>query len=930
MSRKHSTRQTREGQHASSPSSHRQPTRESTATVAHPLQQLQQTHGNQAVQRLTAQRVQPKLEVGPPNDRYEREADRVAKRLLRMPEQATGETARNQSNRSYQTEGGSMTPSATQPRLQRTASKRSGQPAVDSKLEQHLSSGRGDPLPEPIQSTFGRRFGQDFSDVRVHHTQRAAELNRSLDARAFTHGQNIYFGSGNYSPETAAGRELLAHELAHVVQQRGTATNRLQRQQSAAAPTRPRSLSESLDLTQLTASEIEREVRLIRQWLVAHPERREETAHLRSVLPALEQRLMDTGARRTEEGQTSRTEDEITWGRGREIRSTGIVSDSEGVNLRDVPSTGDESTVIRRLPFNTRLFVDRAHNDWYQVTLDTGEFGYAAAAYVKTNLPEPEATLHEIQQGESAIGIAEQYYKPHAQQWGQDLRFYVNVLEYVNRGEGPRGIYREGDDWEDTKTRAGYLIWIPSVSFAKRLRGTVSSGSITYEAWETAKSAVVAVGRFIAGGAAFIAGILHGALESLWDVLVGLKDLAVMVWDVMKSLIKGSIISDARALWDAIKNLDPEELIEGWINDFVARWNHESLLKRWNFRGWIVGYAIAEILMMIFSGGAATVAKWGGRMGKAAKLLKTLPMVSRLADKAEAAGKRLPQNVRDALRKGAKVDERPRVSSAADEATSGTQATRAGAEAAEDVGETGARTVRDAPTAPRQRSLNDLIRDDGSGFVDETLQDAYERYLAKMAKEGKRPKSPRRWAFHTRRGPRERLEELLGPDFTRRGTRRRADPTPFMNDVARKVRNPNHPLHPITVPRTSPEGITFELERTWQYTRAGPRPGRFAGGTRETVQAGHKEPFSSGREQIFMLEDADLNVSGARRTISKQYVEIGLEWKDGRMGDDLVRVELETARKLEREGKLLMPTVQLTEGGEVIERTLRVADLPVH
>jgi hypothetical protein len=63
------------------------------------------------------------------------------------------------------------------------------------------------------------RFGHDFGHVRVHTDTKAAESARSVTAQAFTGGHNIVFGEGQYSPFTGAGRKLLAHELAHVVQQ---------------------------------------------------------------------------------------------------------------------------------------------------------------------------------------------------------------------------------------------------------------------------------------------------------------------------------------------------------------------------------------------------------------------------------------------------------------------------------------------------------------------------------------------------------------------------------------------------------------------------------------------------------------------------------------------------------------------------------------
>ena len=79
--------------------------------------------------------------------------------------------------------------------------------------------GDGAPLPGPVRERFEPRFGHAFPEVRVHADARAAEMASSLSARAFTVGSHIVFGAGQYRPEEAAGQRLLAHELAHVVQQ---------------------------------------------------------------------------------------------------------------------------------------------------------------------------------------------------------------------------------------------------------------------------------------------------------------------------------------------------------------------------------------------------------------------------------------------------------------------------------------------------------------------------------------------------------------------------------------------------------------------------------------------------------------------------------------------------------------------------------------
>lgn len=81
------------------------------------------------------------------------------------------------------------------------------------------STGHGKPLPAKTLNEMGSSFGTDFSGVKIHTEENAAQMNNELNAQAFTHGKDIYFNKGKYNPETSEGKHLLAHELTHVVQQ---------------------------------------------------------------------------------------------------------------------------------------------------------------------------------------------------------------------------------------------------------------------------------------------------------------------------------------------------------------------------------------------------------------------------------------------------------------------------------------------------------------------------------------------------------------------------------------------------------------------------------------------------------------------------------------------------------------------------------------
>jgi len=95
-----------------------------------------------------------------------------------------------------------------------------GPPIVNEVLS---SSGRS--LDAATRAFFEPRFGHDFSQVRVHTDAQAAESASAVNAHAYTVGPSVVFGEGQFAPHTGAGRQLLAHELTHVVQQSQSSSN---------------------------------------------------------------------------------------------------------------------------------------------------------------------------------------------------------------------------------------------------------------------------------------------------------------------------------------------------------------------------------------------------------------------------------------------------------------------------------------------------------------------------------------------------------------------------------------------------------------------------------------------------------------------------------------------------------------------------------
>jgi Domain of unknown function (DUF4157) len=96
-------------------------------------------------------------------------------------------------------------------------------PEVQATIAQ--ARGRGSALAASARERFGAALGDPLGDVRVHTDAGADELARSVSARAFTTGSDVFFASGEYRPGSGEGDRLLAHELTHVVQQRGAPTS---------------------------------------------------------------------------------------------------------------------------------------------------------------------------------------------------------------------------------------------------------------------------------------------------------------------------------------------------------------------------------------------------------------------------------------------------------------------------------------------------------------------------------------------------------------------------------------------------------------------------------------------------------------------------------------------------------------------------------
>lgn len=167
--------------------------------------------------------VQMKMAVNKPGDSFEQEADRMAGKVMRMPAPAPVKEEKLQRQadeklRKKEEEKIQKAPEKDE-KLQRKSG--DGAPAVGAATQsaiQNKTTG-GQPLSNDVRGYMEPRFNADFGSVRIHSDTDSAGLSNQLSARAFTYQNHIFFSRDQYQPGTSEGKQLLAHELTHTIQQ---------------------------------------------------------------------------------------------------------------------------------------------------------------------------------------------------------------------------------------------------------------------------------------------------------------------------------------------------------------------------------------------------------------------------------------------------------------------------------------------------------------------------------------------------------------------------------------------------------------------------------------------------------------------------------------------------------------------------------------
>ena len=168
----------------------------------------------EAIRVYTPVFIQAKLTVGSVDDPMEHEADVIADQVMRMPDSTQ---IQRKCAHCEEEEKPQRKPMVSFIQRKKQAAETEIDENVNAQIES--SKGAGSPMSRDTKSFMESRFGNDFSQIKIHTDSNAVQLSKSLNAQAFAVGNDLFFNEGNYAPESESGKHLLAHELVHTIQQ---------------------------------------------------------------------------------------------------------------------------------------------------------------------------------------------------------------------------------------------------------------------------------------------------------------------------------------------------------------------------------------------------------------------------------------------------------------------------------------------------------------------------------------------------------------------------------------------------------------------------------------------------------------------------------------------------------------------------------------
>jgi len=498
-----------------------------------------------------------------------------------------------------------------------------GQSGAASEAGVHAAAAQGIDTPAsrlPHSDTIQRSFGEhDISSIQAHTGAEAAASARAMNADAYATGNHIVLGS-------RTDLHTVAHEAAHVVQQRGgvqlkggvgAVGDEYEQHADAVADRVVAGQSAVLLLDQMSGG--------------SH---RGSAVQRAPAMPAVE---------------SGGAAPEITPPVGG-IDKPGFIDNSDGSNLRAGPAeAGGKLVRDEPLPPATRVFVSGTYPgapEWWYVTayLDgTMTRGYVQHGRVNTDLPEPTAKLHQVVSGDTAEKLAAREYGSSVRD-GHDLRYYENVLLYVNQQQhhaaGITGAYQDpgllGGGGDNVQLVAGHRIWLVSPAYAKALESVVPCGSLT-------GGAVASVKRF----AGHIEDILRSVTESRnhFDEVAG--EYAQAIRDhlpAIAGIVAGFLLAEVGSALLAATPTGVGQIIAVVIQLALAAFGAAGMVvaavealkhgSQWLTLAWTakgndkqIGAASIEFLKMLVSVAMAALSYLGvkGNYGNAVKIANSIP-----------------------------------------------------------------------------------------------------------------------------------------------------------------------------------------------------------------------------------------------------------------------------------------------------------------
>jgi len=571
---------------------------------------------------------------------------------------------------------------------------------VDPELLAVVLAGRGAPLDTRVQEAVEQHLGVDLSAVRVYTGPEADLLSEQAGRMAFTVGDALIFGQGAYRPETPEGQRLLAEGLAAALAHGPGALGPTPRAVSVTdgggggggghgegvGAVRPLSAASPFAGTGATGGRATavQLLPLIRQ-VYARPARSGVQPH-----------PLVGNARAVEGHGLAPAHDTVedVYDVAALSLYAGVRGDRSGRPLNVHAAPGGPA--FTTLALCSVVYVDQkltnkhldqhaldghtraryANDLWYRVALPgtaQGD-GYVVGwgdpsdpsassvpSYLDFRTPDPASTLyHCTTPGEGALGIVARHYRISddvrrlSGDAYADLRFYVNVLSYLNplSVPSPDPTSLDTANWEQTRVIREDYIWIPSRTFADTLKGKVGSGSYTHGGWgrfsadmrANWNAAEAEAGEALDGLGALVAlpvlgaGIVAGAATEVWDTLTGLVEAPAAVVGLVQELFSGQIFGLLQGLWDELTAKGGVQALVGTLfGSLEKEWNDADFFKRWFFRGTIIGGAVAFLALTFFSDGIVAALKGLSLTAKLADAIRGLDAAQGFVAAARAA-----------------------------------------------------------------------------------------------------------------------------------------------------------------------------------------------------------------------------------------------------------------------------------------------------